>query len=106
MKIGRQYLGKLVEIQWADPNYLRKELHEVRRGRAELATWRGDGLVYDVSEGVGMGLHSFAYEAGKLLPIAYTPEEAMRGLDELARTAIAEDLIEKITVFEAVKEGG
>ena len=105
MKVGKQYIGKVVEVQWADPNYLRRELHEVKRGRLALATWREYGIVYDVSDGVVMILHSFSYESGRPMLLSDGPETAMKGLDELARTAVQEDLIEKITVFEPVKEG-
>lgn len=105
MKVPKSYIGKLVEIQWADPNDDRMALHKLTRGRLALATWREYGLVYDISDGVVMIAHSIGYEAGRPLLLTAPPEEAMKGLDELDRTAVQEDLIEKITVFVPVKEG-
>ena len=92
MNVPRRLLGKLVEIQWCDPNFKREELIEIKRGRAALVTWKEYGIVYDVTDGVVLIAHSMAGD---------TPEET----NEIARTAVPEVLIEKIVVFEPTREG-
>ena len=91
MKVGRQYLGKMVELQWTDPNFGRGDLDKLLRGRAALATWRERGVVYDITDGVVLVAHSEAQSPGN------------DKVDEIARTAIPESLIERIDVFEKVK---
>ena len=54
MKVGRQYIGKYVEIIWRDPIGGRHEVEasELPRGRTALAVWRERGVIDDVTEGV------------------------------------------------------
>lgn len=92
MRVGKQYLGKFVAVQWMDPNFERVDFDSVTKGRAALATWVEYGVVHDISDGVVLIVHSAASGAGQPPP----PERT----DELARTAVHEALIEKITVYE------
>lgn len=90
MKIGRQYLGKVVEIQWCDPNFDRVDVNDsMLKGRAALATWKEYGVVHDVTDGVVLIVHSAASMPGR------APGET----DEVGRTAVHEALIEKVTVY-------
>lgn len=92
MKIGKQYLGKVVEIQWMDPNFQHVEdIKTMEKGRDALATWKEWGVVHDITDGVVLLVHSAAASAGKGVP----PENT----SEVGRTAIPDVLIEKITVF-------
>lgn len=95
MKITRAYVGKVVEVQWRDPNFRRCEQHEVIKGLDALATWREFGVVHDVTDGVVQVVHSAARNVGS------KPGEPD---DELAYTSIHEALIERITVFQPVTE--
>jgi hypothetical protein len=93
MKISRRYLGKVVEIRWKDPNFKQVDIGQVRKGRAALATLVEYGVVHDITDGVVLIAHSAASGEGDPTVTA----------DEIARTAIAESLIEKITLFGPVK---
>ncbi len=95
MKIGKQYIGRMVEFQWMDPNFGKGELHTLLRGRAALATWVERGVIVDITDGVVLIAHSEASSAGKQPPPS--------GTDELARTAVPEVLIEKLTLFAVEK---
>lgn len=88
MKIGRHYLGKIVEIRWSDPNYGKVDLSQLRLGRAALAKWREYGYIHDLTDGVLILIHSY----GALNP------DSNEG-DELCCTAIPEEIIDSITVL-------
>lgn len=89
MNVPRRLLGKVVELTWCDPNYQREELVELKRGRSALITWREYGTIYDLTDGVVIIAHSLAGDP----------------VDEIARTAVPESLIETLTVLEPVREG-
>lgn len=95
MNVPRRLLGKVVEVQWMDPAFTRTEIDSLKLGRGALATWREFGLLYDVTDGIVVVAHSISRKAG-------TPDSAAP--DELAFTPIPEGLIEKLTVYEPVKE--
>ena len=95
MVIGRKYVGKFVEVTWRDPNFRRCEIREVVKGLQALATWREYGVVHDVTDDVIQVVHSAAKNVGS------AGDDAT---DEIAYTSIHTALIEKITVFEPVKE--
>ena len=68
MKVGRQYLGKVVEIRWRDPGcYLRQEAHELRSGLAALALWKEYGVVDDVTDGVVRIVHSAGHDPNNVV---------------------------------------
>ena len=94
MKVPKSYLGKLVEIQWADPNSWKGKLELMKVGRAALATWKEYGIVMDITDGVVILSHSTASEPGG----------DVEKPDELERTAIHEALIERITVYAPTAE--
>ncbi len=87
MRVGRHYLGKYVEVVWMDPNYDRVDADKILKGRAALATWKERGVIYDITDGIVLVAHSEAVNSGST------------ALDEIARTAIHEALIERITVY-------
>ena len=89
MNVPRRLIGKTVEITWCDPNYKREDIVELKRGRSALVTWREYGQIYDVTDGVVLIAHSTAGDP----------------VDEIARTAVPEALIETLTVLEPVREG-
>ena len=89
MNISKRYLGKYVELQWADPCFNKIGISESPRGRAALATWIERGVIVDITDGVVKIEHSVAAHAGK--PVTDP--------DEHAYTPIPESLIESITVF-------
>lgn len=96
MKVPRAYLGKLVEVQWMDPQFTRITLSQAdrtRKGRGALATWREYGVIGDMSDGIIRIVHSAARSAG-------SPEDRT---DEIAYTPVPEALIESIRVFEPVE---
>ena len=97
VKIGKQYLGKMVELTWRDPRFDRVELHAVRHGRDALAVWQEFGRIDEIVDGVVRIIHS----AGK--ETAGAP-----AIDEICATWVAEDLVDSIVVYEPVKvtEGG
>ena len=88
MNVPRRLIGKMVHVVWADPNYKREELLEIKRGRAALVTWHEYGTIYDVTDGVVLIAHSTAGDP----------------VDEIARTAVPEALIESLEVLEPVRE--
>lgn len=89
MNIPRRLIGKVAEVVWRDPNYKREELVELQKGRAALVRWKEYGVLYDISDDVVLIAHSLSGEP----------------VDEIARTAVPEALIESITVYEPVREG-
>jgi hypothetical protein len=95
VNVPRRFVGKVVEVQWMDPAFTRTEIDSLKVGRGALATWREFGVLYDISDNIVMVAHSISRKAG-------TPETASP--DELAFTPIPEALIEKLTVYEPVKE--
>ena len=94
MRVGRHYIGKLVEVVWADPTFTRIEYRDMRKGRVALSTWREYGIVLDVTDGVVLIGHSAACMAGSSLDVT----------DEIAYTPVPESIIERITVYEPVKD--
>ena len=96
MKVGRQYVGKVVEIRWRDPNFRRVDMHEVLKGMDALATWREYGGVHDITDGVVQVIHSAARNVGSRPDVT----------DEIAYTSIHEALIEAITVYAPIPETG
>ena len=95
MKIGRQYVGKMVEFMWKDPNNNRVTKARALRGLAALATWRERGVIDDITEGVVRIAHSEA--AGPR-----NPAEP----DEFVYSWVPEGLITEITVYEPVSQEG
>jgi hypothetical protein len=87
VNVPRRLIGKVVSIQWCDPNNARGPIETLKKGRAALATWQEFGTLIDVTDGVVLVAHSFATEPGGDKP------------DEVQRTAIHEALIEKVTVY-------
>ncbi len=86
MKIGKNYLGRYVELVWRDPGSARVKA-PVRCGRAALATWKERGVVDNIDEGVIRLAHSEAAEPGAL------------AADEWMYSWIPEELIEAIVIF-------
>jgi len=95
MNFPRRLLGKIVEVSWVDPCEARLEIDALKTGRAALASWVEYGKVHDISDGVVIIAHSLSTKAGM-------PDNAAP--NELSYTAIPEVLIERITVYEALKE--
>lgn len=98
MKVGKQYLGRYVELTWRDPGAARTVLHsysERPRGVGCLATWRERGVIVDVTDGVVQIEHSHA-----------TGAPLLRQEDEVVCTYVPEDLVESITVYEPVSKEG
>lgn len=95
MKVGKNYLGKVVEVQWRDPTSggRRAHLSEAPVGRAALATWREYGVVDNITDGIIRIVHSAGADPG--LP----PEST----DEIMWTVVPEELIERIRVFEPIE---
>jgi hypothetical protein len=96
MKVPKAYVGKYVSLQWMDPTFTRVELNELKKGREALSTWQEYGVVHDITDGVVLIIHSAARVAGQ-------PEGTT---DEIAYTSIPESLIEKITIFQPMVDGG
>lgn len=94
MNVARRLIGKVVAIQWCDPNNARGPIETLKKGRAALATWVEYGTLHDVTDGVVLIAHSYATEPGGEKP------------DEVQRTAIHEALIEKVTVYEPLPAEG
>ena len=98
MKLGRQYLGKVVEVVWRDPKWDRvqshdsKERSDVPKGLAALARWREYGVIDDITDGVARVIHSMGEGASR--------DPAQSEADEFVCTWVPEDLIESIRVFE------
>lgn len=91
MKIGRQFLNKVVSVRWRDPGYDRKPMLRALKGRDALAVWEEYGVIDDVTDGVVRIVHS----AGK--------EPGAAAVDEICYTVIDEALVESVTVYEPVK---
>lgn len=94
MKVGRQYLGKFVEITWRDPGTAHvkaRRREEALKGVEALALWRERGVVDDVTEGIVRLVHSEGYNA-----------KHVDGVDEIEFycTWVPEGLIEAITLYE------
>lgn len=103
MKLTRAHLGKVVEVIWRDPGTGHTKTRSAdrsdgARGQGALATWRERGVIDDLTDGVARIVHSEGQDA------CYVSEDD-RSL-ELSCTWVPEALIEKITVFEAVKLEG
>ena len=94
MNVPRRLIGKVVSIQWCDPNNARGPIETLKKGRDALATWLEFGTLHDVTDGIVLIAHSYATEPGGEKP------------DEVQRTAIHEALIEKVTVYEPVQAEG
>ena len=91
MKIGRQYLGKHVEVVWRDPVTDRVECHAVDlsdlpKGLAALSTWKERGILDDITDSVLRIRHSDGYDPGKDKP------------NEFSCTWVHEALVESITI--------
>ena len=87
MRLPRSLLGRVVVLEWADPNAFKGRIRDVRRGRAALATWREFGSVWDITDGVVLLAHSLGRDPG-------ATED-----DEVYFSAIPEDNIEKIMTY-------
>ena len=92
MKVGRQFLGKLVEVTWRDPGHDRVKTHMPERadlpsGWEALATWVERGVLDDCKDGVLRILHSEACEPRTTIP------------DEFVVSWVPETLVTKIVVF-------
>ena len=98
MRIGRRYLGKVVELTWRDPTFRRCDMREVVEGRKSLSTWREYGVVHSLTDGVIQIVHS----AANNVATATDPPAA----DEIAYTSIHLALVEKIVVFEPLTGRG
>jgi len=85
-------LGRVVEIKWTDPNTDRSAITSLKKGRVALATWTEYGIVYDITDGIVLIVHSMAASPG------------VEETDEVVRTAVPESLIESLVVFSP--EGG
>ena len=94
MKVGKQYIGRHVEVTWRDPGDARVSVSpgdvvSIPKGRAALATWLERGVITDLTDGVLRIEHSRA-----------TP-----GLAELHQsleyvfTYVPEELVETIVVY-------
>lgn len=96
MKAGKHLIGKFVEIQWRDPagGVTRQQLKDAPIGRAALATWREYGVVDNITDGVVRIVHSAGAEPG----------EPADSTDEICMSAVPEELIERIRIFETMKE--
>jgi len=97
MKVGRQYIGKLVEVRWRDPgtgHAKGRKREELPRGLAALAAWVERGVIDDITDGVIRVVHSEGRQA-----------QHVEGVDELevSCTWVPDDLVDSITVFEASK---
>lgn len=78
MRVGKQYLGQMVELQWSDPSGARVMKHDLRSGLDALAHWKERGVIDDISDGVVRLLQSEATNAGGTEPnefiVSYIPE--------------------------------
>ena len=96
MKIGRNYLGKYVEMVWRDPGEARisvSEFGDSPKGKGCLATWKERGILLDITDGIVKIEHSHA-----------TGAPLLRQVDESVCTFVPEDLVESLVVFEPVKD--
>ncbi len=90
MNIPRRYIGKFVELQWADPRYYRSDIKDSPKGRPALATWVERGVLLDITDNVVRIEHSLAMTEGDA--------------DEHSFTAVHEALVERVTVYEPTPE--
>jgi len=88
VNIPKRLIGRVVSIQWADPNNARGPIETLKKGRASLATWTEYGVLFDITDGVVMIAHSLAASPGEDNP------------DDIQRTVVPEVLIEKMIVFQ------
>lgn len=77
-----------------DPGSYKSRLRDMPKGRDALATWREYGLVQDITDGVVIIAHSIGRDAQATTD------------DEIHCSAVPEALIEKLTVYQPVLEGG
>lgn len=98
MRVGRSYLGKIVEVTWRDPTGTsrRVKLSKAPRGMAALSSWKERGVIDDITDGVIRIVHS----SGEDPPGDPDPEP------EIFCTWVPEALIETIQVLEAAKTAG
>lgn len=89
MNVPKRLVGSLVEIHWKDPNSARGPVAHAKKGREALATWKEVGWVHDITDGVVLLAHSYAA----------SPGDSIDHPDEMERTAIHEDFIERITIY-------
>jgi hypothetical protein len=94
MNIPKRLLGSLVELHWKDPNSARGSIETAKRGREALATWKEVGWIHDITDGVVLLVHSYAA----------SPGDPIEKPDEMERTAIHEDFIEKVIVYVAAPQ--
>ena len=87
MKVGKHYLGKIVEVRWSDPNYGKVDLHHLKKGREALASWKEYGYVHDITDGVVVLVHSYGTP-----PTVDDP-------DAVCYTSLPEEVIDSITVL-------
>ena len=97
MKVGRQYIGKHVEILWRDPgsgHAKGRKREEIPRGLPALASWVERGVIDDITDGVIRVVHSEGRQA-----------QHVEGVDdlEMSCTWVPDDLVDTITVYEPVK---
>lgn len=90
MRVGKQYLGKLVHIVWRDPTFGRQSLDQAPRGTDGLSVWHEYGRVGDITDGVVRLHHSEAITA---------PIRPGAQIDEVQYTVIPEVLIEELEVL-------
>ena len=91
MRIGKQYLGQVVELEWVDPTFSRTVTSKLPRGKLALASWKEYGKVFDVTDGVVIIAHSIG-------------KEPLDPDDDVCYTAIPEEIVLGITILE-VKDG-
>ena len=94
MKVGKAYLGKMVQITWYDPingNHKCDE-SELPKGKADLGIWRSNGVVDDVTDDV---VRLIQADTG-LSPVGI--------LQEADACWIPEALIEALVVYEKREE--
>jgi len=92
MKVGRQYLGRMVEVTWRDPGHDRykcrqEDASDLPKGMAALATWKERGILDDMTDGILRIRHSDACEPRSDRP------------DEFLVTWVPEALVESILAY-------
>lgn len=92
MRVGRQYLGQMVEIRWSDPNGDRVQKHNLLTGQVALAKWKERGVIDDITDGVVRLMQSEAAKPGA--------DQA----DEYIVSYVPEALITEIVVFQPVSQ--
>lgn len=95
MRLSRNLIGKVVEIEWMDPTTCKFKSHtpedksSLPKGRAALATWTEYGLLDDVTDGVVRLLQSIGTDA-------VVEKERV---EDYTALFVPEALIEKVTVL-------